>query len=279
MITPTERPRASDFPYVHGFSPEEQARLSRQARFLESEVYRDIDLSQVDHLLEVGCGVGAQTEILLRRYPEVSITGIDFSERQLSAARSRLAATPLADNRSRLLQMDAADLCFPAATFDAAFLCWILEHVPDQEQVLAEVRRVLKPGARLYATEVMNASFFMSPYSPHLQQYWMAFNDHQLAVGGDPFVGAKLGQLLLRQGFREVHTQVKTWHLDARDPHRRQQVLEYWSDLLLSAVDQLLNARRVTPELVTAMQDELNVLRRDPNLVFFYCFFQASARV
>ncbi|XLM20011.1 methyltransferase domain-containing protein, partial [Chromobacterium piscinae] len=134
-----------------------------------------------------------------------------------------------------LLHMDAEDMDFPPASFDGAFLCWILEHVHAPERVLAEARRVLKPGARLYATEAMNATFFMAPYSANLQQYWLAFNDHQLAVGGDPFVGAKLGNMLLRLGFRDVETKVKTWHLDSREPHRRQQVLDYWAELLLSA--------------------------------------------
>ncbi|OWY38702.1 SAM-dependent methyltransferase [Xenophilus sp. AP218F] len=267
-----------ELPYIHGFSAEEQARLVRQARFSESMVYRDVDFAGVERLLEVGCGVGAQTEILLRRYPELNITGVDFSQRQLTVARQRLQGSPWRE-RAELLHMDAEDLDFAPASFDAAFLCWILEHVLSPERVLAEARRVLKPGARLYATEVMNASFFLSPYSPNLQQYWLAFNDHQLAVGGDPFVGAKLGNMLLRVGFRQVETQVKTWHLDSREPHRRQQVLDYWSELLLSAADQLIAAKRVDEALVAAMSRELRQLRGNPDLVFFYSFIQATAQV
>ncbi|WP_215776530.1 class I SAM-dependent methyltransferase [Paludibacterium sp. B53371] len=266
-----------EFPYLHGFSPAEQARLARQARFLESELYRDIDLARCCHLLEVGCGVGAQTEILLRRFPDLRITGIDYSQQQLASARARLLENPLAEGRTELMQMDAGHLAFAPASFDAAFLCWVLEHVPEPEQVLSEVRRVLRPGGRVYATEVMNATFFVSPYSPHLQQYWLAFNDHQLALGGDPFVGVKLGQMPLRQGFRDVRTEVKTWHLDARDPRRRHEVLLYWSELLLSAVEQLLASGRVDQALVAGMQAELAQLAKDPDLVLFYSFCQASA--
>ncbi|WP_434633819.1 class I SAM-dependent methyltransferase [Chromobacterium sp. CV08] len=268
----------SDLPYIHGFSAAEQARLVRQARFSEAIVYRDIDFSGVGRLLEVGCGVGAQTEILLRRFPELNLTGIDFSQRQLAVARQRLQGSPFHE-RATLLHMDAEDLDFPPASFDAAFLCWILEHVHAPERVLAEVRRVLKPGARLYATEAMNATFFLAPYSANLQQYWLAFNDHQLSVGGDPFIGAKLGNLLQRLGFRQVETQVKTWHLDSREPHRRQLVLDYWTELLLSAADQLIEAGRVDAQLVENMTKELRMLRSNPELVFFYSFMQASALV
>lgn len=267
-----------DQPYIHGFSATEQARLVRQARFFESMVYRDVDFSSGGRLLEVGCGVGAQTEILLRRFPDLNITGIDFSQRQLAVARQRLQGSPYQE-RATLLHMDAEDMDFAPASFDGAFLCWILEHVHAPERVLAEARRVLKPGARLYATEAMNATFFMAPYSARLQQYWLAFNDHQLVVGGDPFVGAKLGNMLLRLGFREVETRVKTWHLDSREPHRRQLVLDYWTELLLSAADQLIESGRVDAQLVDEMTRELRQLRSDPELVFFYSFMQASAVV
>ncbi|UTH72711.1 class I SAM-dependent methyltransferase [Chromobacterium sp. IIBBL 290-4] len=278
MTVLTQADLSGDLPYIHGFSAAEQARLVRQARFSEAMVYRDVDFSGVDRLLEVGCGVGAQTEILLRRFPDAQITGIDFSQRQLAVARQRLQGSPYHD-RANLLHMDAEDLDFPPASYDAAFLCWILEHVNSPERVLGEVRRVLRPGARLYATEAMNATFFLSPYSANLQQYWLAFNDHQLEVGGDPFVGAKLGNILQRLGFRHVETQVKTWHLDSREPHRRQLVLDYWTELLLSAADQLIEAGRVDAALVEAMTRELRQLRGNPELVFFYSFMQASAVV
>ena len=63
---------------------------------------------------------------------------------------------------------------------------------------------VLRPGSPVVCNEVQNASFFLSPYSPETLAYWTAFNDHQLELGGDPFVGAKLGSLLQRVGCRDV---------------------------------------------------------------------------
>jgi 2-polyprenyl-3-methyl-5-hydroxy-6-metoxy-1,4-benzoquinol methylase len=59
----TESSTATEFPYIHGFSPTEQARLVKQARIAEQTIFRNIDFDGSRRILEVGCGVGAQTEI------------------------------------------------------------------------------------------------------------------------------------------------------------------------------------------------------------------------
>lgn len=276
MTAPTE-PTAS--PYLHGFSPTEQARLVKQARIAESTIFRDIDYTGARRLIEVGSGVGAQTEILLRRFPELHVDCIDFSRAQLEAARANLGARAWLDGRYALHEADAGDLPFEPRTFDAAFLCWVLEHVPSPARVLSELRRVLSPGSPVYITEVMNASFLLDPYSPNVWRYWMAFNDFQIDSGGDPFVGAKLGNLLLAGGFRDVSTQVKTFHFDNREPARRKAMIAFWEELLLSAADQLVSAGKVTAEVVDGMRREFHQVQNDPDAVFFYAFVQARATV
>jgi ubiquinone/menaquinone biosynthesis C-methylase UbiE len=267
----------SSQPYLHGFSRTEQERLVRQARMAESTVFHDIDLSGAKRLLEVGSGVGAQTEILLRRFPDLHATCVDFNQSQLDVARDSLGARPWLEGRYELRQADATNLPFEARSFDAAFLCWILEHVSSPARVLNEVRRVLAPGSPVYITEVMNSSFLLDPYSPDTWRYWMAFNDFQLESGGDPFVGAKLGNLLLAGGFRDVATQAKAFHFDNREPAKRKAIVEYWEELLLSAAGQLIDAGKVTPAVVDGMRREMQQVRNDPNAVFFYAFVQARA--
>lgn len=268
-----------NFPYLHGFTQEEQLRLREQANFAEYTVYQDIDLSKVNNLLEVGCGVGAQTEILLRRFPKINITGIDLNDAQLKEAKRHLSQTSWAKGRYDIQKMNAAQLDLSENHFDGAFLCWILEHVPDPALVLSEVRRVLQPGSVIYITEVLNSSFLLDPYSPNVWKYWQAFNDYQIDVGGDPFVGAKLGNLLMKVGFQNIKTQVKTWHLDNRTPSKRKEFIDYWRELLLSASDQLINEKRVDKDTVRLAEEELNRVAKDPDAVFYYSFIQASARV
>ncbi|MDX2221096.1 MAG: class I SAM-dependent methyltransferase, partial [Rhodospirillaceae bacterium] len=87
--------------YIHTFSVEEQRRLIRQAEFLEPFHHAGIDLSGCARVLEIGCGVGAQMRILLRRWPAVHVTGVDRSAAQLAAARDVVAAD-LAAGRAAL---------------------------------------------------------------------------------------------------------------------------------------------------------------------------------
>lgn len=265
--------------YLHGFSDTEQARLVKQARLLEATLFNQIDYTGARRLLEVGSGVGAQTEILLRRFPDLHVTGVDLSESQLAAARANLQNLPWCRDRYDLRQADAGNLPFEPRQFDAAFLCWVLEHVPSPARVLSEVRRVLAPGSPVYVTEVMNASFLLHPYSPNVWRYWMAFNDFQYDHGGDPFIGAKLGNLLLAGGFRDVHTEIKTLHLDNREPARRKTMIAFWEELLLSAAEQLLQAGSVGEDIVAGMRREMNDVQNDPDAVFFYSFVQAHATV
>jgi len=271
--------RDNEFPYLHGFSSVEQARLLKQARLAESVLFHDIDYTGLKRLIEVGSGVGAQTEILLRRFPDLHVTCVDLNAAQLEAARGHLGAMPWLKDRYALQQANAMELPFEARGFDAAFLCWVLEHVPSPARVLSEVRRVLAPGAVVYATEVMNASFLLDPYSPNVWRYWMAFNDFQIDSGGDPFVGAKLGNLMLAGGFRDVTTEIKTFHFDNRDPARRKNMVAFWEELLLSAADQLLDAGKVTQDTVDGVRREMHEVQNDPNAVFFYSFVQARAVV
>lgn len=265
--------------YLHGFTKEEQLRLKEQARFAEFAVYQDVDFTESPKILEVGCGVGAQSEILLRRFPNIHLTGIDASPMQLLAAQKYLKSNTTFKNRFDLKQMNAEKMDFKKASFDGAFFCWILEHVKSPSKVLAEAKRVLKPGAVIYITEVLNSSFFLDPYSPNTWRYWMIFNDYQFASAGDPFIGAKLGNLLADEKFKDIKIEIKNWHFDKRNPERRKATIIYWTNLLLSAKDLLLDKGLVDEKLVKAMQKELHNVANNPDAVFFYSFVQASAKI
>jgi ubiquinone/menaquinone biosynthesis C-methylase UbiE len=263
--------------YLHGFSAEERDRLRRQARVLEPMVHDRLPFMRRRRLVEIGSGVGAQTEILLRHFPDLHATCVERSRSQIDEAARFLSTVPWAKGRYDLAEEDATRLPFERDTFDAAFICWLLEHVPDPARVLSEARRVMTPGAPIVVNEVLNATFFIDPYSPMTLRYWMAFNDRQIEMGGDPFVGAKLGNLLQAVGFKDIRTFVRTFHFDNRTPGERAEFLGYWTDLLLSGAPELLKAKRVSAAVVAGMKKELDRVARDPSSVFFYSFIQAHA--
>ena len=263
--------------YLHGFTSKEQARLYEQARHLEPYVFERVDFSRARRVIEVGCGVGAEIEILLERFPRLAVRGVDASAAQIARARRRLAAEVRA-GRVSLAVGDALALDEPDAAYDGAFVCWFLEHVARPVEILREVRRVVRPRGVVYCSEVQNASLFLDPPCPAAARYWTAVNAHQRALGGDPFVGAKLANHLLAAGFRHVEVAVRPLHFDDRDPDARARQLEYWTELMLSGAPGLLAARRVTRATVAAMQRELARIGAGPGSVFFYTWVQARAR-
>lgn len=263
--------------YLHGYSTKEQARLYAQADFLERWIYPPIVYPSRSNLIEIGCGVGAQTKILLRRFPKIKIHGFDISEKQLAAACKHLKHE-INRKQVQFTKADASKLPLKANSYDGAFICWFLEHVPNPIKVLKEAHRVLKPGALIYATEVMNSSLFVEPYSPAVLTYWFELNDYQWSINGHPFIGAQLGNLLLETKFKDIQTHVQNLHFDSRDSDLRHDFIEYFSNLFISAAPNLLKAKRVDQRLIDAMKKELQILALSKKSVFYYSFMQARAR-
>lgn len=264
--------------YLHGFSKKEQDRLIHQAEFLEPYVYDGVDLEFSKHLLEVGCGVGAQTKIMCRRFPKLKIDGVDLSKAQLETARDYLS-DEIRTKRVRLFEQDAQKLKMAnAGKYDSAFLCWFLEHVPDPKKVLTKVREQLAPGAKIYCSEVFNQTLFMEPYSPAYLKYWFEFNDLQDSINGHPFIGGTLGNLLKAAGFHDIQLEVRPFHFDARNPERKAAFTEYFFQILLSAEQTLLEEGRVSKELIKEMKKEVKVVMNTRDSVFFYAFVRATAR-
>jgi ubiquinone/menaquinone biosynthesis C-methylase UbiE len=89
-------------------------------------------------VLEVGCGVGAQTVILATNSHEARFTAVDVSETSLAEARARVRSAGLAN--VTLQKADVLDLPFPAGSFDHVFVCFVLDHLADPVNALVRLR-------------------------------------------------------------------------------------------------------------------------------------------
>lgn len=259
--------------YLHGFIPQEQQRLLDQASFLAPKIYPRIEFSGCKHLLEIGSGVGAQTQVLLKLWPELRITCVDYSEVQLEQAKKNLA---FAGDRVSFYCQDARKLDLEDR-FDAVFICWALEHIPDPIQVLESIRGFLIPNARIWITEVFNSSFYFSPERPGLKKYYQQFNTLQRRLGGDPDVGAQLGNMLFKAGYKDIRLFHGDFHLDQSNSEGLRKMLNFWNILLKSGSGGLLEAEMITEAEILEMEEDFNIIAESDNAVFFYQFVQTFA--
>jgi SAM-dependent methyltransferase len=86
--------------------------------------------------IDVGCGNGAFTELIVERCAPAEVQGIDPSEDQLAFARKRPAARVAKFSRG-----DAMSLPFPTDTFDAATMALVITFVPDPIEGVVEMAR------------------------------------------------------------------------------------------------------------------------------------------
>lgn len=97
-----------------------------------------------ENILEVGVGTG----LTLSHYPAQSrITGIDVSQDMLAAAHRRVGADDI--GRVGLRAMDAEAMDFASGTFDCVTLPYVLSVTPNPDRLVAEVRRVCRPGGHI----------------------------------------------------------------------------------------------------------------------------------
>jgi ubiquinone/menaquinone biosynthesis C-methylase UbiE len=110
--------------------------------------------------VDVGCGNGAFTQLLVERCAPAEVQGIDPSDGQLAFARSR--------STSRVTEFrlgDAMALPFPDDRFDAAVMALVLIFVPDPAKGVAEMVRVVRPGGTVatYMWDMLGGGFPVDP--------------------------------------------------------------------------------------------------------------------
>lgn len=150
--------------------------------------------------LDVGCGNGAFTEMLIQRSAPQSVDGVDPSEAQLAYARSR-AGLELA----RFQTGDAMALPFPPGSFDAAVMPLVIFFVPQPSVGVAEMARVVRPGGLVaaYAWDMTGGGF---PYD----SLWVEMRAMGLAIPFPPSPDASridvMRDLWLSAGLESVET-------------------------------------------------------------------------
>lgn len=101
------------------------------------------------HVLEVGCGRGVGSQVILDRLGAERVTAFDLDESMVESARRRLRGRPVS-----LSVGDVCGIAAPSGSIDTVVDFGIIHHVPDWQQALAEIARVLRPGGLLLFEEI-----------------------------------------------------------------------------------------------------------------------------
>lgn len=165
-----------------------------------------------EKLLEVG--VGAGTDHLQWARAGCDCYGVDLTDAAVETTRAHLALYGL---ESKLQRVDAEELPFPDDTFDVVYSWGVIHHSENPERIIAEIRRVLKPGGEfigmLYGRRsplafkewVKNALLKGRPWRSFSDVLW----NHVESVGTKAYTVSELGRLFSNfetVSFRQVIT-------------------------------------------------------------------------
>ena len=125
-------------------------RLSNPMQTWGEAIVDQLALRGDETALDLGCGSGRLTEVLLRKLPAGRVIAIDRSANMLDAARAHLSRVPAFDGRVTYLQrsLDKLDL---AKAAELAFSNAAFHWVPDHPRLFSSIFAALIPGGRLIA--------------------------------------------------------------------------------------------------------------------------------
>ena len=150
---------------------------SQEPEYIEANrvLLQELPLNGVHKVLDLACGTGLLTDLLLQIKPDLNVTGIDLSAESLGIARTLFRDKGLlvedstdkqngtdGRGRVRLLEGSADDLQFPPASFDLVIMGNAIHLMPDKNRFLQAVARVLKPGGSF----IFNSVFFSGTFVP-----------------------------------------------------------------------------------------------------------------
>lgn len=203
--------------YVHGYELTEAVRLQDQARTLVELLHSDTYFPEGSSVLEAGCGVGAQTITLAQNSPGAKITSIDLSASSLAEAERNLQAAGVTSVEFQ--KADVFSLPFEPESFDHVFVCFVLEHLPNPVEALANLRAVLKPGGTITVIEGDHGSTYFHPESDAAETAINCQVELQRRAGGDAHIGRQLYPLLTQSGFGPVRVSPRMVYVDSSKPH------------------------------------------------------------
>ena len=203
--------------YVHGYHARESKRLNDQAGTLVDLLHSDIAYAAGSRVLEVGCGVGAQTVTLARNSLGARIVAIDISAASLEEASAKVRAAQLTNVEFRRADIFAAP--FEHESFDHIFVCFVLEHLSRPAEALTALKALLEPGGTITVIEGDHGSTYFHPDSDAARDAIDCQVELQRRSGGNAMIGRQVYPLLAAAGFHDVRVSPQMIYVDGSRSH------------------------------------------------------------
>ena len=240
--------------YVHGYTERETQRLEEQSLILEELLHAGTSYSSGSRVLEVGCGVGAQTLILLKRNPGIHLTSMDMSAASVQKAKERVEVAGYKGVEFR--HENIFDHNLGPESFDHVFVCFVLEHMHQPVRALELMMKLLKPGGTITLIEGDHSSGKWTPETAASRAAWDGLVTSQEMLGHDPNIGKRL--LPLMYGGRHISATVKPLeaYADQTAPHLLDGAInQIIAPMVFSAEKYVLKNRLVeTPHMETGTE-------------------------
>jgi SAM-dependent methyltransferase len=260
--------------YVHGYTDRESERLSDQAQTLTVLLHDDTRYPSGSHVLEAGCGIGAQTAILAKNSPGAYITSVDISADSLRHAEDMIRKERLTN--VTFCQGDIFHLPFLPDTFDHIFICFVLEHLADPQRALERLRPILKKGGTITVIEGDHGSAFFYPESQYAQKAIDCLVHLQRLMEGNALIGRQLSPLVSAAGYCNVHVSPRMVYVDASRPSLREGFIK----LTFTAMVEGVGNAALEQGMISQEEWDRGIrdLRRTcgDDGVFCYTFFKAT---
>jgi ubiquinone/menaquinone biosynthesis C-methylase UbiE len=150
--------------------------------------------------LDVGCGTGLFTELILDTRSPAAVFAVDQAPAQIDHARRKPAV-----QRANFRVGDAQALPFPNSTFDVVASALVINFIPDRPRALAEMRRVARAGG-VVAGYVWDFTAELSPSGPFRLGMRQVVTDVPVLPGTEDSRLGALSSLFERAGFEEIAT-------------------------------------------------------------------------
>ena len=194
-------------PYFLGYRQAERQRLEQPAEELARDskwLFDAIGIREGSRVVEIGCGPHGCLQILSERVGEHGrVIGVERNDQEVQRARQFVSANRLAN--VDVIHGDARATGLPSGTFDVATERTVLVNVPNPEQIIAEMVRLVRPGGVVALHEADCIGHQMChPPLPAWKRLTELLDAYAGMNGIDRYIGRRLPGMLRTAGLTDI---------------------------------------------------------------------------